>query len=75
MLSRVGDRCELVVTKIEHSEMVQSPDTFGEVLQPVVGKDQRLELDPVPHGLGDATEMLPPEIQTGRRVAKRHGSE
>src|SRR5579863_2129381 len=54
---------QLVVPKIEHAQLHQAADLllhFGEI---IVGQDQDLEIDLIPHRFGDAAEPLLPQAE------------
>jgi hypothetical protein len=58
---------EMVVTKIEHPEPLQTADLFGHFGQLVVSQDQSLQLGLLPHVVWHAAELLLPKIQVLRK--------
>src|SRR5579859_1053172 len=64
---RRGYACEIVVTKIEHPESLQSPYLFGHFGELVVCQDQGFEHGLLPHVVWHAAELLFPQIQVLRK--------
>ena len=62
-LGQVG---QVVVAEIEHAEILEGADLFWEFGERVVREDQGLEVSLLPDGIGDAAELLFPEIEAGR---------
>lgn len=63
---RVGQAGQLVVTQVEHAEIVQSADLVGEFGERVVREDQGFEVSLLPDPVGDAAKLFFPEIEVER---------
>lgn len=54
---------KMVVTKVEHTELFQAADVFGDFGESVVSQDECFELGLLPHGVWHAAMLFLPKIQ------------
>ena len=60
---RFGQRREPVVPQVQHAQMPQPADLFGDFAEIIVREDQRFEIRAIPHRFRDSAEPLLPKIE------------